>query len=169
MNLALERKECITIIPGGQVEMFESRSWDTNVLVYSGHVGFVRMALEHNAELVPVVSIGEWDLMDNIYMPALQNATRKKLGFPIPFIPQGRFLLPMARKPKHGITIVIGEPIRFTPKSSPPSEEDVSEAHRLFYEHLEDMFERHKAESGYPDHRLVLVDKLGYAGSKKKQ
>lgn len=149
--------------------MFESRSWDHNVIVYKGHVGFVRMALEHKAELVPVISIGEWDLMDNIYMPSLQNLTRKRLGFPIPFVPQGRFLIPMARKPKHGITIVIGEPIAFKPKCDPPSEEDVKEAHRLFYQQLEDMFERHKAESGYPSHQLVVVDKLSYASSKKSK
>ena len=45
------------------------------------------MAIEHGASLVPVINFGDWELLDNIHMPLLQNFTKGYLGFPIPFIP----------------------------------------------------------------------------------
>ena len=41
-------------------------SWGQQVFIYKGHKGFVRMALRHRARLVPIFSMGEWELMGNV-------------------------------------------------------------------------------------------------------
>ena len=46
--------------------------------------GFVRLAIEQGASLVPVVVLGEVDCLRNfVDVPRLQAWTYKKLGFPV--------------------------------------------------------------------------------------
>ncbi|KAJ1456413.1 diacylglycerol acyltransferase [Pelagophyceae sp. CCMP2097] len=101
----------ILLVPGGQAEIFNAQSWGTTVAVHKSHKGFIKLALRHRARLVPVFSFGEWEMMDNISLPWLQRHSRKLLGFPFPFLPYGRFWLPLPRRPPHGITIVVGRPV----------------------------------------------------------
>ena len=72
-----------------QAEIFTTTSYGNEVFLFRGHKGFVRMALRHRARLVPVLSMGEWELMDNVSWPRTQAFTRKLLGFPVPFAPYG--------------------------------------------------------------------------------
>ena len=104
---ALDDGVSVVLVPGGQAEIFSTRSWGTDVAVYRGHKGFVNLAMRHRARLVPVFSFGEWEIMDNVYLPALQRRTRKWFGFPVPFWPYGLCGLPLPRKPPHGITVVV--------------------------------------------------------------
>jgi len=177
-----EGKTCI-IVPGGQTEMFFSQSWGHQVYVLKKHKGFIREALQHDAIIVPMFAMGEWEQFDNIYWPALQDRTRRALGIPLPSWPVGVFYLPLPRRPPHGLTVVIGAPIdfkRITPetRSTPVdrhgcsgaregsvavqiqkyTQEDVDKCHALYYEKLADIFERHKLKCGYPNHELVLLD-----------
>lgn len=58
----------------------------------AGHKGFVRVALEQRAALVPVLAIGEvLQIANGWNWPTLQQLTYKKLGFPIPYIMVGRW------------------------------------------------------------------------------
>ena len=90
---ALSRGESIALVPGGQAEMFLSRSKIAKgadaVHIIRRHKGFVRMALMNGTSLVPMYSFGETELMDNIELPAMQEFFKQRLGFPIPFIPMG--------------------------------------------------------------------------------
>merc|ERR1719183_193979 len=103
-------RSCI-IIPGGQAEILLARSWGEEVYMLRGHKGFIRMALRHGARVVPVLSMGEWELLDNISMPRLQSLSRRIFGFPIPFWPVGVLYLPLPRRPPRGLTVIIGNPI----------------------------------------------------------
>ena len=76
VGATLDGGASVVLVPGGQAEIFATKSWGTAVAVYRGHRGFVRLALEHRARLVPVFSFGEWELMDNVYFPTLQRAAR---------------------------------------------------------------------------------------------
>lgn len=206
-----------------QAEIFTTTSYGTEVFLFRGHKGFVRMALRHRARLVPILSMGEWELMDNVSWPKTQAFTRKLLGFPVPFAPYGKptaesapshhagppsrsphrscrlashldvfscgrsapcycqlrhepnvvtlrtgaFMLPMPRRPKHGVTVLVGRPIdcrceKDTPQQGglcEPSDADVDRVHALYFSALEGMFERHKAACGFPNHTLVMLDK----------
>jgi hypothetical protein len=68
----LKQHKNAMLVPGGHHEIFTSKSWGTKVFIYSGHQGFVRVALEQGAALVPCLSMGEWKLQDNIYLPTMQ-------------------------------------------------------------------------------------------------
>jgi hypothetical protein len=56
------------------------------MVIYCGHKGFVKLAIEQQAALVPVLAIGEvLQLRNLIHMPVLQKWTYKRLGFPVPW------------------------------------------------------------------------------------
>lgn len=113
------------------------------------------------ADVVPIVSFGEWELMDNIYIPWIQEPTKQLIGFPFPFIPTGRFGLPMPRKPAHGVTVVVGAAVEYT--SPEPGvalkDEEIEVVWEKYFEQLQDIFDRYKAQAGYPNHNLILADK----------
>ena len=73
--------------------------------------GFVRMAIEHNSKLVPVVVLGEVSALQNpIDLPNLQRWTYKNLGFPVPYWVVGRWGVSPFPK-KSGLKFIIGEPL----------------------------------------------------------
>jgi len=159
---ALRRREVVMLVPGGQAEIFTTRSWGTRVYLYRAHKGFVRLALQHRARLVPLLSMGEWQLMDNVSWPRTQALSRRLLGFPFPFAPYGAYFLPIPRRPRHGLTILIGRPIDYEcaqlAEGDSPSDEEVDRAHKLYFDEVRRLFEKHKASCGYPDHQLVFLD-----------
>ena len=108
---ALDDGVSVILVPGGQAEIFSTKSWGDDVTVFRGHRGFVQLALRHRARLVPVFSFGEWEIMDNVHLPRVQRVTRRWFGFPVPFWPYGLLGLPLPRKPPKGITVVVGRPI----------------------------------------------------------
>ncbi|GFR51674.1 hypothetical protein Agub_g14116, partial [Astrephomene gubernaculifera] len=81
------------------------------LVVFAGHQGFVRLALEEGAWLVPVLALGETlQLRNLISAPAMQRATYKRLGFPVPFILAGRWgvtTLPL----RNPLVYVVGRPL----------------------------------------------------------
>ena len=73
--------------------------------------GFVRMAVEQNAKLMPVVVLGELSALQNpIDLPDMQQWTYKNLGFPIPYWVVGRWGISPFPK-REGLKFIIGEPI----------------------------------------------------------
>lgn len=79
--------------------------------------GFVRLAIEQNAALVPVVCLGEAASLRNAFdWPALQQWTYKNLGFPIPYLVVGRWgVTPFPRQT--GVKFIIGEPLMPPPRT----------------------------------------------------
>jgi hypothetical protein len=58
--------------------------------------GFARIALQQGAALVPVLALGEADSLHNLVeWPALQRWCIRKLGFPVPYVIVGRWLMPL--------------------------------------------------------------------------
>jgi 1-acyl-sn-glycerol-3-phosphate acyltransferase len=54
---ALESGAAVLVYPGGDYEVHRP-SWEANKIDFDGRRGFVRLALEHNVPIVPVVAIG---------------------------------------------------------------------------------------------------------------
>ena len=75
--------------------------------------GFIKLAIEQQAHLVPILVMGEiCSLRNFIDIPALQQWTYKKIGFPVPYLVVGWggcTPLPIAGK---GLRFIIGDPIR---------------------------------------------------------
>jgi 1-acyl-sn-glycerol-3-phosphate acyltransferase len=171
---ALQDGLCTMIVPGGQVEIFTSESTGKHVVLTRKHKGFIRLALLHGATLVPVLSMGEWILLDNVKMSYMQGIARAYLGFPIPFIPYGSFICMPRRSP---ITIIIGEPLVFDRTKAKPEEDgtfqttesEVLEAHKVYFDRLREMFDRNKKACGFPDHKLVFDDEISAMRKEKAE
>jgi 1-acyl-sn-glycerol-3-phosphate acyltransferase len=54
---ALESGAAVLVYPGGDVEVHRP-SWRSGTIDFDGRTGYVRLALEHDVPIVPVVSIG---------------------------------------------------------------------------------------------------------------
>ncbi len=57
MARALERDAALLVYPGGDDETFRP-SWESGTIDFAGRTGFIKLALEHDVPIVPVVSIG---------------------------------------------------------------------------------------------------------------
>uniref|UniRef100_A0A8D0G6B9 Acyltransferase n=1 Tax=Sphenodon punctatus TaxID=8508 RepID=A0A8D0G6B9_SPHPU len=152
----------VGIVVGGAAESLSCHPGVTT-LILKKRKGFVRMALQHGAHLVPAFSFGENDLFQQLvfkegsWMRSLQNRFRKMLGF-APCLFYGRGLtsvhswgfLPFPRP----VTTVFGEPVT-VPKIENPSRETVDLYHDMYICNLVKLFNDHKAKYG-----LSEIDQL---------
>jgi 1-acyl-sn-glycerol-3-phosphate acyltransferase len=57
MGRALRRNAALLVYPGGDYETFRP-TWESDQVDFAHRTGFVKLALEHNVPIVPVVAIG---------------------------------------------------------------------------------------------------------------
>ncbi|XP_009571320.1 PREDICTED: acyl-CoA wax alcohol acyltransferase 2, partial [Fulmarus glacialis] len=145
----------VAIVIGGAAESLSCRPGVTT-LVLKNRKGFVRMALQHGAYLVPSFSFGENDLFRQVvfeegsWMRSIQQRFQKMMGF-APCVFYGRGLtsvqslgfLPYARP----ITTVVGEPVA-VPKIENPSCETVDMYHEMYVRSLLKLFNENKTKYG---------------------
>ena len=161
----LRERGAVMVVPGGQAELVEAhravargKGNPAEMVVCTRHRGFVRLAMQEGACLVPVVVFGEITSLRNlIRAPAMQRWTYKVLGFPVPFLIGGRAgFLPLPSKT--GVRFVVGRPIE--PPAVLPGE-DISEAavaelHKAFYDEAERVWNAHRGDfPGYETMQFV--------------
>ena len=89
---SLRERGAVVLCPGGQAELVEhvGGEGDNVVTLCTRHKGFIRIAIEEGAHLVPVFVFGESQATRNlIKWKAAQRWTYKRFGFPMPFLPGG--------------------------------------------------------------------------------
>lgn len=149
----------VVIVIGGAAESLAS-SPGVNTVVMKQRKGFVRVALEFGADLVPVYSFGENELFQQVIFSdgglgrQLQDLFKKIMGFaPCLFVGE-RFLIMPYRTP---ITTVVGSPIS-VPQRATPTEEEVDHYHGLYMEALSKLFHEHKVSCGLSEsHKLQII------------
>ncbi|KAM9847187.1 2-acylglycerol O-acyltransferase 3b [Aulostomus maculatus] len=149
----------VVIVIGGAEESLSS-SPGVNTVVMKQRKGFVRVALEHGADLVPVYSFGENELFRQVIFSdgtlgrRLQDLFKKIMGFaPCLFLGERLLVLPY-RTP---ITTVVGRPIS-VPKRVLPTEEEVNHYHKLYMDALTELFHENKMSVGLPEgHELRII------------
>ncbi|CAK9024134.1 2-acylglycerol O-acyltransferase 1 (Acyl-CoA:monoacylglycerol acyltransferase 1) (MGAT1) (Monoacylglycerol O-acyltransferase 1) [Durusdinium trenchii] len=155
----LRQRKTALLVPGGQGEILLhssenlAKKW---AVCDAKHKGFIRVALENGAELVPTYSFGELQAIQNISFPPMQRFTRKVLGFSFPFFPVGLLgILPIPNPVQ--MTWVIGKPMRF-PCATPgkPTNAEVDFAHEKYFEALVALYDKYKADAGFPDWTIKL-------------
>lgn len=115
--------------------------------------GFVRVALQTGAALVPAISFGENDMYDVVQYKAgswfriFQDTFKRYANVtPIHFNGRGclqyKFGLLPKRRP---ITLVIGEAIHLR-KTSNPTKYEINQIHEYFCKQLNKLFEAHKSK-----------------------
>ncbi|VDL79847.1 unnamed protein product [Nippostrongylus brasiliensis] len=155
-------KACVLVV-GGAEEALDARP-GYHVLTLKRRKGFVRLALETGAQLVPCYSFGENEIFDQAENPKgsttrmIQTTLKKLLGFSPPiFYGRGVFnynfgLLPY-RKP---INTVLGAPIKVT-KVDHPTQEQVDELHKLYITKLQELFDTHKTKYGVTSNTQLVL------------
>ncbi|QDZ18478.1 diacylglycerol acyltransferase [Chloropicon primus] len=164
---ALRERNAVALVPGGQAEICVAPRahsvTNPEIVLNTRHKGFIKIALESGASIVPVLCFGEiYQLKNGISLPRLQAWTYKQFGFPIPFLPVGRFgmPIPLANEGGRPITFVVGEPLKVPKlKDGAPVREAVEATHKLYYSKVADLYEKHKEAAGYQGKRLVLEHK----------
>lgn len=142
-------RECIYMQPGSEHAFLRSRR------------GFVRLALEAGAPLVPVFAFGQSDQFSYVrlgidwpYLIPRSWAVRisRAMGF-LPLLACGVWGTCMPRRvPMH---VVVGRPIAM-PKDPNPSDEMVERYLSAYIDALQVLFDSHKATAGHPHERLTI-------------
>ncbi|XP_069748252.1 2-acylglycerol O-acyltransferase 2 [Narcine bancroftii] len=158
----LRRKEggnVAVIAIGGAPEALDARP-GAFTLQLKNRKGFIKLALQCGAPLVPVFSFGENEVFNQVNNPKgsflrrLQDRLQMWMGISLPlFHARGVFqysfgLLPY-RKPIH---TVVGRPIEVDRRDNPTLEE-INELHQKYIEGLSHLFEEHKAKYKVPEDR----------------
>jgi len=156
--LALETRRSVLLCPGGQAELVDAyriHGEHKEMVINVRHRGFIRLALQQGAKLVPVLVFGELHSFRNLFnWPQVQQWAYRRFGFPIPYLMVGKYYTPLPNK--HPVAFVIGDPISPRSKGA-ASEEDVELVHSEYYGELRRIFEEHKGRfAEYKDAKLVF-------------
>ena len=147
----------VQLVIGGQTEMFESKSYEKEiVIVRKRRTAIFREAIKYGLPLIPVYSFGETLTFDNIYLPTIQAWFKSVTGIPIPFIPYGRFYLPIPRR--RPITVAFGNPVFPIRKCDHPTEEEIVDYQTRYFTALEVLFETYKSQCGHGEHTIKWKD-----------
>ncbi|CAI4225195.1 unnamed protein product [Auanema sp. JU1783] len=155
--------KAVVLVVGGAEEALDAHPGH-NILTLNRRKGFIRLALQTGAHLVPCYSFGENDIFEQADNPKgskirkVQTFLKDLLGFSPPaFHGRGVFnytfgLLPY-RKP---INTVLGAPIPVDQVEN-PTPEQVNELHAEYVKALQNLFDAKKTEFGVsPQAQLVI-------------
>eukprot|EP01062_Namystynia_karyoxenos_P007495 TRINITY_DN12637_c0_g1_i1.p1 TRINITY_DN12637_c0_g1~~TRINITY_DN12637_c0_g1_i1.p1 ORF type:complete len:883 (+),score=283.68 TRINITY_DN12637_c0_g1_i1:98-2650(+) len=155
VNHTLAQGRSPIIVVGGQSEMFESRSYDKRIRIVRYHRGFFKVALQRGVPLLPTFSFGETKTMSLLEVPSVQRWFKQRIGFPLPYVPYGRWGLPMPRR--RPVTVAVGAPVHVE-KIANPTPEQTEELSRRYYEAVQELFDEFKERCGHGDHSIVFLD-----------
>jgi 1-acyl-sn-glycerol-3-phosphate acyltransferase len=99
MARALERDAALLVYPGGDHETFRP-TWESSEIDFDGRSGFVRLALEHGARIVPVVAIGG---QETAFFLGQGRGLAETLGLPERLRVK---VLPAQIAPPYGLTVL---------------------------------------------------------------
>ncbi|POI24254.1 hypothetical protein CIB84_011996, partial [Bambusicola thoracicus] len=155
----------IIIVVGGAAESLNCTPGKNSVTLRN-RKGFVKLALRHGADLVPVYSFGENEVYKQVIFEEgswgrwVQKKFQKHIGFaPCIFHGRGLFssntwgLLPYSKP----ITTVVGEPITI-PKIDNPSQKEVDFYHGVYVDSLIKLFDKYKGRFGLPETEVLEVN-----------
>lgn len=142
----------VGLVVGGAKESFYAVH-NTYKVILKNRKGFVRVALETGAPIVPAIAFGENSIYqivqfapDSWGRTILETIKKLTTINPVPFNGRGIFQYNFGFLPKRmPITTVIGAPINVD-KIPTPTIEDIDKVHSLFCEKLTELFETNKSK-----------------------
>ncbi|KAJ3208867.1 hypothetical protein HK099_008636 [Clydaea vesicula] len=136
------KNNAVGIIIGGAKESLYAVP-GRNTVVLKNRKGFVKLAIENGASLVPVYSFGENNLykqVQNSTLKKIQDYLTKYLSF-APVIFYGRWGTPMPFK--RSVVSCVGSPIPVK-KNENPTKEEIDFYHQEYIKGLTDLFNKYK-------------------------
>jgi len=155
----LREKESVALATGGAHESLDAFP---GTMILTIRKGFIRVALEAGATLVPVLSFGENEIYaqtsnrEGSALRWIQLQIKAWFGFTVPLF-CGRPWLPLLPQPT-ALNTVVGAPLALPACGRPlePSEAEVVEARDAYVDALTSLFESHKGVYGWRDLRLQV-------------
>ncbi|XP_018610569.1 diacylglycerol O-acyltransferase 2 [Scleropages formosus] len=154
----------VIIVVGGSAESLDCTP-GMNVVTLKNRKGFVKLALQKGADLVPVYSFGENEVYKQVIFEEgsrwrmAQRRLQKLLGFaPCLFHGRGLFsadswgFVPYCKT----ITTIVGEPIT-VPKIEEPSQEVLDQYHAMYVRSLTKLFDKYKTRFGLKESDILLI------------
>ena len=151
----MKTRQNVGLYPGGIKEMMGCEPFHKNIKLSIKHKGFIRIALQEGFDLCPILAMHENDMYNNP-MRDFQFWCYKKFKVPagLPYY-TNRFYLPVSnQKP---LRVVLGKRIKVK-QVLQPTEAQVDQLHRLFYEEVVRCWAKHKNNFGYGDRELVYIE-----------
>jgi 2-acylglycerol O-acyltransferase 2 len=153
----LNRGESIMLVVGGAAEALDARPGLFD-LTLRNRKGFVKIALQNGASLVPCLGFGENELFNQVPNPRgsklrdFQDWMRRKLSFSVPlFWGRGIWNYDFGILPRRNpITVVTGAPVD-VPRIEFPSQQDIDETHAKYVTALQKLFDDNYQEYGGPN------------------
>uniref|UniRef100_A0A8R1Y1M8 Acyltransferase n=1 Tax=Onchocerca volvulus TaxID=6282 RepID=A0A8R1Y1M8_ONCVO len=148
----------VVLIVGGAEEALDAHP-GSHILTLSKRKGFIKIAIETGAQLVPMYCFGENELFEQVsnpdgsYLRRLQSKLKKitKISFPIC---HGCGLFSnFGLKP---LNTVIGAPIPVIKKEN-PTKEEIDRLHELYINALTELFETYKIKFGVPKNASLII------------
>ncbi|KAI7861732.1 diacylglycerol acyltransferase-domain-containing protein [Spinellus fusiger] len=144
----------IVIVIGGAAESLTARPGVTD-LILKRRLGFIRIAIKHQAPLVPVFSFGENDLYDQLdnaqgsIVWIVQKKMQALLGFTVPlFHARGIFNYDMGLMPfRHHVVTVVGKPVQvpaLDEGQTEPTREQLEAVQKEYIHELESIYHKYK-------------------------
>ncbi|RCI03136.1 diacylglycerol O-acyltransferase 1 [Rhizopus stolonifer] len=152
--LTLGPGRSIVIVVGGASESLRARP-GTADLTLQKRLGFIRMAIRHQAGLVPTFSFGENDIYEQVdsnskaWLWKLQKGVQRFMGFTIPlFHARGIFNYNMGLLPyRRPIVTVVGRPIpvpKLKDGQTEPTQDQLLSTQALYIEELKSIYDKYK-------------------------
>merc|ERR1711957_450309 len=139
-----------TLVTGGALESMYAQPYTSKVVLKS-RAGFVKIALQTGASLVPVWGFGENNLYENLAAgsPGLlrwQRKIQQVISFaPLLVAGRGVFSYSGGMLPRRRvISVVVGEPIHVGNPEPNPTNEQITEMHNKYKEAVLDLFAKYK-------------------------
>lgn len=152
------------VCPGGVKEcMHALRDGHTDVAYLTKRTGFIKLAMQHGADVVPVFCFGQRDLYSylrpfvdvgkGLVPDSVLGAVSSRLGF-LPMLVWGAAGTPLPRRVP--VTVVAGKPIRL-PKVEHPTKAQVHEYLQLYIDELHALHTKYKGQYGSQHLKLKVV------------
>jgi len=162
LSYLLHHGKSVMIVIGGAAEALDARPGE-NKLVLRKRKGFIRLALETGASLVPIYLFGENHLYTQVKnergtkLRGWQDKLKDKLGFSMPlFHGRGIWNYDVGFLPfRHPIVTVIGKPIE-VPMMENPTDDAVNKYHELYINSLTRLYEEYKQKYAPDDSTSTL-------------
>ncbi|GMT12249.1 hypothetical protein PFISCL1PPCAC_3546 [Pristionchus fissidentatus] len=155
--------QAAVLVVGGAEEALDAHPGQ-HILTLNKRKGFIKLALENGADLVPCFGFGENDLYlqaanaEGSLVRRFQTAAKRVLGVsPVLFHGRGIFnytfgLLPFRKQ----LNTVLGAPIPVL-KTENPTQEQIDDLHALYIQKLTELFDSHKEQFGVAaDNELII-------------
>jgi Diacylglycerol acyltransferase. len=152
----MKRGENLALPPGGFEEATLTNIHQDRVYIRK-RMGFIKLALQHGYDVVPVYCFGENQTYWNMQGAWKIRLWLNSLGIPSIFIWGAWFLPLLPKRSEMGLYVVCGDAL-VLPRIEHPTKEQVREWHDKYIAALMHLFERHKA-SAYGE-ELGKIQKL---------